>query len=77
MKQWAFLFRSSGRGDWRAAQPFLGEARKDRRVSVRDAKSKVTRMLQENWDWVLAVSNELRKKRVLTGDEIKNLAIPG
>jgi hypothetical protein len=33
-------------------------------------------MLQENWDWVLAVSYELRKKRVLTGDEIESLAIP-
>jgi hypothetical protein len=72
--QWSWLFRGTGKSDWNGAQSYLSDIGGNRRAVVRNAKLKVTRLLQENWGWVLAVSHRLRDKRYLSGAEVAALA---
>ena len=70
---WSFLFRSSGRGDWKDAAPYIERIGGDRRAVVKQAKAAVTRLLKENWAWVVAVADKLRGQRHLTGEQIWDL----
>jgi hypothetical protein len=73
-RRWSFLFASLGRGDWREAQWRLERMGGNRKALVRVAKSRVTQLLEDNWSWVLAVSQRLRKKRYLSGAEVAALS---
>jgi hypothetical protein len=71
---WSWLFRGTGTSDWQKAQLYLADISGDRRAVIKDAKSKVARLLNDNWSWVLAVSKRLREERYLTGGEVAGLA---
>jgi hypothetical protein len=38
---------------------------------MREAKTEVTRLLSENWEWVTAVTDLLLKERYLYGKEVE------
>ena len=56
-EDWSFRFRSSGRGDWRDAGPYIERIGGDRRAVIKQTKAAVTRLLTENWVWVVAVAD--------------------
>ena len=69
-KCWSFLFRSSGRGDWKDASSYIERIGGDRRAVIKQAKVAAINLLKENWAWVVAVADELRKQRYLTGEQV-------
>lgn len=67
---WTWLFSGSGKDDWERAQWNIDKIGGDRRKVVRDAETKVMRLLTLHWDWVLAVASELRAKRRMMEEEL-------
>jgi hypothetical protein len=67
---WSLLFSGSGKGDWREARLQLNSMCGNRKALVKAAKSRVTNILEDNWGWVIATSQQLREKRCLTGVEV-------
>jgi|ERR1039458_2405393 hypothetical protein len=70
---WSFLFRSSGRGDWKDAASSIERIGGDRRAVIKKAKASVICLLTENWEWVVAVADKLREHRSLTGEDVWDL----
>ena len=68
---WTELLRTTGSGDWKAAKRHLDEIGGNRRAVMREAKTEVTRLLSENWEWVTAVTDLLLKERYLYGKEVE------
>jgi hypothetical protein len=70
---WSFLFRSSGRSDWKGAQSYIGLQGGDVRACISNAKTEVLKLLRGHWQWVESVADELQRSRFVMGAQVEVL----